>query len=110
VRTTTSNGTVYTTRGQVRPNATRANRHDNSSRSTAADACGDGQVRCFTRVLYAIDTVVPLVSLDLRSTWYPDPHTGGGTFMQWLLNAATLLGWLLSTIFVLSFARLARTT
>ena len=24
--------------------------------------------------LYAIDTVIPLISLDQRSTWYPDPH------------------------------------
>jgi hypothetical protein len=23
--------------------------------------------------LYAIDTVIPLISLDQRSTWYPDP-------------------------------------
>jgi hypothetical protein len=28
--------------------------------------------------------------------------------MQWWLNAATLLGWLLSSIFVLSLARLSR--
>jgi hypothetical protein len=30
--------------------------------------------------------------------------------MQWWLNAATLLGWLLSSIFVLSLARLSRAT
>jgi hypothetical protein len=30
--------------------------------------------------------------------------------MEWWLNAATLLGWLLSSIFVLSLARLARAT
>ena len=30
--------------------------------------------------------------------------------MQWWLNAATLLGWLLSSIFVLSLARLTRST
>jgi hypothetical protein len=52
--------------------------------------------------------VVPLVSLDQRSTWYPDPHTLGGLAKEWWLNAATLLGWLLSTIFALSLARLAR--
>jgi hypothetical protein len=32
------------------------------------DSCGDGEVRCFSPVLYAIDTVVPLISLDQRST------------------------------------------
>jgi hypothetical protein len=65
-------------------------------------------VRCFNPVLYAIDTVVPLVSLDQRATWYPDPGLRYGAFMQWWLNAATLLGWLLSSIFVLSLARLSR--
>jgi hypothetical protein len=54
--------------------------------------------------------VVPLVSLDQRSTWYPDPNVRDGAFMQWWLNAATLLGWLLSSIFVLSLARLSRST
>ncbi len=52
-------------------------------------------------MLYAIDTVVPLISLDQRSTWYPDPHVSGGEVMLWWLNLATLLGWLLSSIFVL---------
>jgi hypothetical protein len=76
----------------------------------APDACGDGQIRCFSPVLYAIDTVVPLVSLEQRSTWYPDPHERDGTFMQWWLNISTLLGWLLSSIFVLSLARIARSS
>ena len=54
------------------------------------------------------DHDIPLVSLDQRSTWYPDPHASGGTFMQWWLNTAALLGWLLSSIVVLSLARIAR--
>jgi len=65
-------------------------------------------VHCFNPVLYTIDTVVPLVSLDQRSVWYPDPQLPYGSFMQWWLNMATLLGWLLSSIFVLSLARLSR--
>ena len=71
-------------------------------------ACGNGQVLCFNPLLYAIDTVIPLVSLDQRSTWHPDAHAPDGTFMQWWLNAATVLGWLLSSIFVLSLASFAR--
>ena len=59
-------------------------------------------------MLYAIDTVVPLISLDQRTTWFPDPYVGGGQLMLWWLNLATLLGWLLSSIFVLSLARLSR--
>lgn len=73
-----------------------------------ADPCGDGQIRCFNAFFYAVDTVVPLVSLGQRSTWYPDPHTAWGRFSVWFLDCATLLGWALSSILVLSFARLAR--
>jgi hypothetical protein len=73
-----------------------------------ADACGDGQVRCYNPVFYAVDTVVPLISLNQRATWYPDPHAAGGRFVEWTLDLATLLGWGLSSILVLSAARLAR--
>jgi hypothetical protein len=115
MRAVAAGGTVYTARGPIRTaGATGASRGDLQSRivsGPAADACGNGKVRCFSPVLYAIDTVVPLVSLDQRSIWYPDSHSGAaGTFMQWWLNAAVLLGWLLSTIFVLSLARLARSS
>jgi hypothetical protein len=108
LRATNSAGVVYTTHGAL----TAAGVPPGPGRTGAAgvqpDVCGDGQVRCFSPALYTIDTVVPLVSLDQRSTWYPDPHTPGGSFMEGWLNAATLLGWLLSSIFALSLARLAR--
>jgi hypothetical protein len=70
--------------------------------------CAGGQVRCFNPLFYAMDTVIPLVSLNQRSVWYPDARAKGGLLMEWWLNVAALLGWLLSTIFVLSLARLAR--
>ena len=107
MRATTSNGQVYSTHGPVPGGGIGRPAPGAGARS---DACGDGQVRCFNPVLYAIDTVVPLVSLDQRATWYPDPSLRDGAFMQWWLNAATLLGWLLSSIFVLSLARLSRAT
>jgi hypothetical protein len=78
--------------------------------SPRADACGDGAVRCFSPILYSIDTVIPLISLDQRSTWYPDTQVPGGELVLWLLNLTTILGWLLSSIFVLSLARLSRST
>jgi hypothetical protein len=107
MRATTSAGQVYSTHGPV-PGA--APGRAAGAPAARPDACGGGEVRCFNPVLYAIDTVVPLVSLDQRSTWYPDPSLRDGAFMQWWLNAATLLGWLLSSIFVLSLARLSRAT
>ncbi len=118
VRATDAAGDVYATTGLLHDaggaSAQNAAARNNAARGTAAeqpaDACGDGQIRCFSPVLYAIDTVVPLVSLEQRSTWYPDPHQPDGAFMQWWLNLATLLGWLLSSIFVLSLARIARSS
>lgn len=110
MRATTSAGAVYTTTGPLQPQSAGAAGPAVTPRKAHADACGDGQVRCFNPVFYAIDTVIPLVSLDQRATWYPDPATRGGTLLQWWLNIATILGWLLSSIFVLSLASLTRST
>jgi hypothetical protein len=111
LRATNGNGAVYAPSGLLTASANRATSTARArSRSPRADACGDGEVRCFSPVLYAIDTVIPLISLDQRSTWYPDSHVRDGQLMLWWLNLATLLGWLLSSIFVLSLARLSRST
>lgn len=101
LRASDAAGHVYTTSGLLQ----KAGR---TPATSATDQCGNGQIRCFSSFLYAIDTVIPLISLDQRSTWYPDSHLPDGTLMEWLLNLATMLGWLLSSIFVLSLARLAR--
>jgi hypothetical protein len=108
LRSTTDAGVVYTTRGPLLASTFPDTRI--SAPAGAGDACGGGQVRCFSPVLYAIDTVVPLVSLDQRASWYPDPNVAQGSLMQWWLNIATILGWLLSSIFALSLARLARSS
>jgi hypothetical protein len=116
LRASDGNGDVYTTGGLLRAGATPAAASAASGRGpaaagrgpAAADACGDGEVRCFSPILYAVDTVIPLISLDQRSTWYPDPDVPGGALMLWWLNAATIFGWLLSSIFALSLARLSR--
>jgi len=108
----TASDTVYTPRGVLRAPGTVGTMTGGSGTATTshvADACGNGQVLCFNPLLYAIDTVIPLVSLDQRSTWHPDALAPDGALMQWWLNAATILGWLLSSIFVLSLANLART-
>jgi hypothetical protein len=101
MRATTSAGAVYTTVGPLQPS---------TAAPARSGACGDGQVRCFNAVFYAIDTVIPLISLDQRDTWYPESSTSGGVAMEWWLNLATILGWLLSSVFVLSLASFARST
>lgn len=81
---------------------------DPAQQAARSDACGDGQVRCFDPVFFAVDTVIPLVSLDQRATWYPDLRAPWGRFMDIWLDIATILGWALSSVFVLSFTRLVR--
>ena len=109
LRATNGNGDVYGVSGLLmtpgRPGSAPVTR---PAGAAGPDACGGGEVRCFSPVLYAIDTVVPLISLEQRSSWYPDTHVRYGQLVLWWLNLATLLGWLLSSIFVLSLARLSR--
>ncbi|MGB6454912.1 MAG: hypothetical protein WBH47_10535 [Streptosporangiaceae bacterium] len=107
LRANNGNGTVFTTAGAL-PSSGRFPGVAADAVPGRSDACGDGQVRCFSPVFYAIDTVVPLISLDQRATWYPDPHTRWGALAMWWLDIATMLGWLLSSIFVLSLTRLSR--
>lgn len=79
-----------------------------AGRGARPGPCGDGQVRCFDPLFYTVDTVIPLISLGQRATWYPETRSPAGATTSALLNVAGLLGWLLSTVVVLSFARLAR--
>ena len=111
LRAATVTGAVYTTRRpqDALPGSSPASGHHHPPQP-GSPACGDGEIRCFNATLYAFDTVLPLISLDQRSVWYPDPRVRYGSLMQWWLNIATLLGWLLSSIFLLSLARLARDT
>jgi hypothetical protein len=114
-RATDPAGNVYSTSGRLvtvtAPDAA-APAGDNfavsAARAPSADACGDGQVRCFSPVFYAVDTVVPLVSLGQRTAWYPNRAAPWGNLMDTWLNLATILGWILSSILLLSFTRLAR--
>jgi hypothetical protein len=108
LRANNGNGAVFTTKGALAPDASPAS--GATSIPFRGDACGDGQVRCFSPVVFAVDTVVPLISLDQRTTWYPDQHLPWGTLTMWWLDIATMLGWLLSSIFVLSLTRLSRST
>jgi hypothetical protein len=96
LRATGSSGTLYSPDGPI------------STSSGQTTPCGDGDVRCLRPVLYAIDVVVPLVDLGQRQTWRPEPHTPWGTPMETAVVICTLLGWTLSTVFALSFTRLAR--
>lgn len=94
MRTTDQDAVVFSPSGAV-------------SAGASTGDCGGGKVRCFNAVFYAIDTVVPIIDLKQRATWYPSPDRGGAP-VEWWLNTCTILGWIASTIFALSFTRLGR--
>ncbi|MEL6984046.1 MAG: hypothetical protein AAFO29_16600, partial [Actinomycetota bacterium] len=71
--------------------------------------CG-GDVRCFQPAIYAIETVVPLIELGQRQAWRVDSTARFGPLYDIWLTFATIAGWTLSTVFVLSFSRLGRTS
>ncbi|MEK8106443.1 hypothetical protein NKG94_16705 [Micromonospora sp. M12] len=97
MRATDQNALVFTPTG-ARPLPTE---HDPSGE------CGNGKVRCLSPFFYAVDTVVPLIDLHQRSTWYPVVEHGG-LLLEWLLNLCTILGWVASTVFAVSFTRFGR--
>jgi hypothetical protein len=98
MRTADQGGYVYSPDGPLGPRYNEA---------APSKPCGGGEVRCFNPLLYAIDTVVPIIDLHQRSTWYPS-REHGGRWMEWWLNLCTILGWTASTIFAISLTRLGR--
>jgi hypothetical protein len=75
-------------------------------RPAATGGCGGGSVRCLEPFLYAVDTVVPLIDLGQRTSWYPSGPEG--RWVSAVLNVCTILGWFASTVFALSITRLVR--
>ena len=72
---------------------------------TAADPCDSGTVRCYNPLFYAIDTVVPLIDLQQRSTWYVARSRSHAVSLEWALNITVLLGWAASSALVLGLTR-----
>ena len=91
-----------------------------SGSSTIADRCGGGSIPCFNAFFYAVDLVVPLVNLGQVDSWHPDAHRGTvwrpfgielaavstGVLLTWWFNLLALLGWLLSSVGIVTITRL----
>ena len=95
MRTADPSSVVYTPKGQLSLI---------ESGQSPGEMCGKGKVRCFNPLLYAIDTVVPIVDLKQRTVWSPSVDAGGSLMLYWL-NAATLAGWAISSLLVVGLAR-----
>ena len=109
MRASDNNARVYTPLGPLdsseEETSDRRSEDDGPASPSGSDVCGNGAVRCFSPVLYAVDTVVPLIELHQRSTWYPDRATRLGNYYHWGLNISVLLGWVASSALVLSLTR-----
>jgi hypothetical protein len=83
--------------------------------ATASDASDcDYRYPCLQSIVYALDTLLPLVDLGQRSAWRPDQshhdpnplHDG-----RWLAAATwttTVLGWAFATLVAASFTQAIR--
>jgi len=106
MRATGASGVVYTPSGPLPGVAPGV---DAPARAQPDSSCG-GDVRCFQPAVYAIETVAPLIDLGQRNTWRVDSSARFGGLYEFWLTFATIAGWTLTTVFLLSFSRLGRTT
>jgi hypothetical protein len=71
---------------------------------TANQTCSQG-APCFEPAVYALDVVLPIVSLGQQKDWKPDPSDGGwGVALKWLVYVATAAGWVFATLVVAAFS------
>ncbi|MGF1596169.1 MAG: hypothetical protein ACFCVK_04445 [Acidimicrobiales bacterium] len=101
MRAAGASGTIYSPDGPVA--------NQTAGDDEPAARCG-ADVTCFRPFVYAVETVVPLLELDQRATWHVDSSSRTGSLLHTWLTVATISGWTLSSVFVLSFSRLGRTS
>jgi len=99
MRTSDESGVVYSPSGPIAGQSQTLVRPKSLSGS-----CGGGHVRCFEPLVYAVDTVVPIIDLNQRTTWYV-AQTLIGRQISYSLYFCTVAGWFLSTVFVFSLAK-----
>lgn len=109
MRATGASDVVYSPAGPIAGRVGGAASEQVGDLGTVDQRCG-GDVRCFQPGIYAIETVVPLIELGQRQTWRVDATARFGSLYDIWLTFATIAGWTLSTVFVLSFSRLGRTS
>ena len=63
---------------------------------------------CLSHWVYPVDYVVPILNLRQAEYWQPDASTTRGHVTRNWLYAATILGWLTTTLLVAAFTGLVR--
>lgn len=72
-------------------------------------ATDDRTTARFEPLLYAADTVIPLVDLGQRKTWVPDTNTYVGRFLSYFLDVMRIAGWLFAAAITFAVARIFQT-
>jgi hypothetical protein len=92
VAATDADGYLYTASGET---LVRSPTPDTAAPGPPARAgCAAPAAPCFSPLLFSVDTLVPLIDLDQRSTWRVDSTDRGGRALNWALSIGRLLGWL----------------
>ena len=68
----------------------------------------DSAYTCVQPLVYAIDTLVPVVDLGQRGRWTPDQSTSSGRRLAAATWITSLLGWVLATLVAASFTQVTR--
>lgn len=63
----------------------------------------------FNAVIYAADTLFPVVSLEMQAYWLPDDSRPFGRLARWYLWLHVALGWALTLLAVAGFSGLIKT-
>ena len=63
---------------------------------------------CFHSLLYALDTVLPIVDLRQQDYWRPDVSQPGGDLYRYLMWFSIAAGWILTTAVVVGVAAVLR--
>ena len=68
----------------------------------------DVEEPAFNAWIYSLDTFVPIVNFTMQENWQPSGEGVEGKRVQWFYWSVIALGWIISTLLVLSFTDLVR--
>jgi len=78
---------------------------ENGDLGQSTDVCALGGDGCVNAVLYAADVVVPVLDLSEAAEWQISTRAGWGNAYEWTSALFSAVGWVLTSVFLLSFAR-----
>ncbi|MEO1001345.1 MAG: hypothetical protein AAFW69_12200, partial [Pseudomonadota bacterium] len=58
--------------------------------------------------VYSLDTLFPLVDLEMQEQWIPDERAAAGAFARVYLWVHIAMGWILSLLAVAGFSGLVK--